>query len=262
MFPYLHIFGKDIPLYSLMALTGLAFALGYILLRYKKSGLSRDDSIFALIYGAAGALAGAKILSILTMLPQIIRNIGLLQSNPALFLQVFVYSGFVFYGGLYGAFFGVWLYARRWKIPFYSFMDPLLPAVPLIHAWGRIGCFFMGCCYGVPADPPFGVSFARSEIAPSGICLLPVQLYESAGVFAIAAALIFLQYRRIRPQTQLAVYLLSYAVLRFVLEFFRYDTYRGFLGPLSVSQVISIATAAWGIALLAGYARRSKDAAA
>ena len=44
MFPYLHIFGKDVPLYSLMALRGLAFALGYILLRYKKSGLSRDRS--------------------------------------------------------------------------------------------------------------------------------------------------------------------------------------------------------------------------
>ena len=114
MLPYIYIFGKSIPLYSLMALAGVICALGYILPRCKKSGLSRDDSIFAFIYGAAGALAGAKLLSVLTMLPHIIRNIDLLQRNTGLFLQVFVYSGFVFYGGLYGALLGVWIYARLW----------------------------------------------------------------------------------------------------------------------------------------------------
>lgn len=253
MYPYIDVFGKTIPLYGLMALVGLLFAVGYILLCYKKSGLSRDDSIFALVYGAVGALAGAKLLSILTMLPHMIRNIDLLYRDPGLFLQVFIYSGFVFYGGLYGALLGVWIYAKRWKMPFFSFMDPLLPTVPLIHGWGRIGCFFMGCCYGIPVDPPLGVYFTRSQIAPAGVALLPVQLYESAGVFILAAVLMVLQRRRVRMQTQLAVYLVSYGVLRFILEFFRYDAYRGFIGPLSVSQVISVFTAAWGIALLLRY---------
>lgn len=262
MLPYIYIFGKSIPLYSLMALAGVICALGYILPRCKKSGLSRDDSIFAFIYGAAGALAGAKLLSVLTMLPHIIRNIDLLQRNTGLFLQVFVYSGFVFYGGLYGALLGVWIYARRWKLPFFSFMDPLLPAVPLIHGWGRIGCFLMGCCYGVPADPPLGVYFTRSQIAPAGAALLPVQLYESLGVFVLAIVLIALQSRGVRAQIQLAVYLLSYGVLRFILEFFRYDAYRGFIGPLSVSQVISVLTVVWGIALLMRYGARANGAAA
>ncbi len=252
MFPYIHLFGKNIPMYSLMAFTGLLFAVGYILLRYKKSGLSRDDSFFAFIYGAAGALAGAKLLSIFTMLPQIIRNLDLLQTDPELFFQVFLYAGFVFYGGLYGALLGVWIYARHWKLAFFDFMDPLLPTVPIIHAWGRIGCFFMGCCYGIPVDAPWGVYFARSEIAPTDVALLPVQLYESAGVFVLAAVLIVLQYRHIQKRMQLAVYLLGYGVMRFVLEFFRYDAYRGFIGLLSISQVISVLTVIWGMALLIG----------
>ena len=62
-----------------------------------------------------------------------------------------------------------------------------LPLVPLVHGFGRAGCFLMGCCYGVPSR--FGIAFTCSPIAPNGVRLLPVQLIEAAGEGALFFAL-------------------------------------------------------------------------
>lgn len=95
----------------------------------------------------------------------------------------------------------------------------------------------MGCCYGCPTDSSLGVTFHVSPIAPNGVALVPVQLLEAAAEFLLFAVL-------------LGGYLATYGVLRFTLEFFRYDNYRGFLGPLSLSQWISIVTVVLGTVLL------------
>lgn len=57
--------------------------------------------------------------------------------------------------------------------------------------------------------------------------------------------------RRGRPGREiLAVYLISYGALRFILEFFRGDGYRGFLLGLSVSQLIAVCTVLFAAFLL------------
>ena len=47
--------------------------------------------------------------------------------------------------------------------------------------------------------------------------------------------------------TILSVYLISYSIIRFILEYFRYDYYRGFIGCFSTSQLISIAVFGVGL---------------
>ena len=95
----------------------------------------------------------------------------------------------------------------------------MVPSFPVAHAIGRIGCYMAGCCYGVDG--------------------LPVQLYECFGNFVILGILLLLEKtgneRRI-PQC----YLFCYAVLRFILEFFRADAERGAFLWFSTSQWISI----------------------
>ena len=82
-------------------------------------------------------------------------------------------NGFVFYGGLIGAVLAMWWYTHHFKMDFWQSVELLIPSVPLVHAFGRIGCFCGGCCYGIPFDPPIGIAFTNSPVAPNGIPLFP-----------------------------------------------------------------------------------------
>jgi phosphatidylglycerol:prolipoprotein diacylglycerol transferase len=114
--------------------------------------------------------------------------------------------------------------------------------------FGRTGCFLAGCCWGKPASPyyRFAVKFTNLEAArqvgtPLNTPLHPVQLYEAALMLAVFLLLVWLyQYRKFAGQ-QLCVYLTSYALVRFALEYYRDDP-RGtvFNGFLSTSQFISL----------------------
>ena len=145
-------------------------------------------------------------------------------------------------GGLAGA----WLFCKRRRLSFDTLGRDLVPALPLFHAFGRVGCFLAGCCYGIPAPAGWlGVTFPASAIeAPSGVPLLPVQLYEAAGCVLLFLLLDHLTDRGWPGGRLLALYLALYAVFRFLLEFLRGDAVRGSLGPLSTSQVISLAVLA------------------
>ena len=125
----------------------------------------------------------------------------------------------------------------------------LLPGFALVHAFGRAGCFLTGCCYGLP-HPRLGISFSRSLIAPNGVPLLPVQLYGAG----LELLLFICLYRGCRRKSDgyrlLGFYLFLYGLARFGLEFLRGDAYRGFWGPFSTSQWISLPTVFLGIYLL------------
>ena len=102
------------------------------------------------------------------------------------------------------------------------------------------------------------MTFPASAVeAPSGVPLLPVQLYEAAGCFLLFLLLEHLASRGWPGDRLLAVYLALYSVFRFLLEFLRGDAARGFLGPLSTSQVLSLAVLA--VVLLAHLLHHRRD---
>lgn len=249
MFPYLTVLGRTVPVYALCGVAGVLLGWLYTVLRGARLGLDRDDCCFLYLYGVIGMLAGAQLLYALVNLPAMAADMALLLRDPVRFLRAYVFGGLVFYGGLCGALAGAALYARRYRLRLAGFLPAAVPAVPLAHAFGRVGCFMAGCCYGVPAPPPWGLYFDASPVAPHGTALLPVQLYEAAGDLAIFAVLTRYAARTGRPVRVLALYLILYAVLRFALERLRYDAYRGIIGPLSVSGWISVGLAAAGLAL-------------
>ena len=181
------------------------------------------------------------------VLPELRADLPYLWTQTAAFLKKYLSAGFVFFGGLYGALAAALLYARLTRTSAERLLNMLLPAVLLIHGLGRVGCFCMGCCYGKPSEK-WGVLFSRSEIAPSDVPLLPIQLYEAAGVLLLFGVLAHMGAKKTNGFRMLAVYLLAYSILRFGLEYLRGDAYRGFLLGLSVSQMLSIASV-----LLAGF---------
>ncbi|MDR1713814.1 MAG: prolipoprotein diacylglyceryl transferase [Coriobacteriales bacterium] len=228
-----------VPVYSLLALVGAA-AMVLVVLRwpYVKAA-PRQDVGYSLCYAFIGALVGAKLLYIISAFPEFVaylRTEGLTLE----FFSLLFGGGIVFYGGLLGGLLGVYIYARRYQVPLYSLLDAIAPGVPLFHCFGRLGCFAAGCCWGEETDLPIGVVLASSPFAPH-VPLLPVQLFEAGGNLLLFIGLL-LYTRRPRPDgLPTFLYLSLYAMLRFILEFFRGDELRGIFGPFSTSQWISLA---------------------
>lgn len=236
-------------MYSVMAVCGIVLAFIYVWRRSRAyPGAIEADLQLGFIYGMAGAFVGAKLLSVFTVLPQLIAEFSYLFSDTGAFLQKYLYGGFVFYGGLYGAVLALWIFAKHVKRDYWQLLAVLLPSLPLVHFMGRLGCFCMGCCYGIPSR--LGIAFSVSPIAPNGIPLFPVQLAEALLVLPLFFLLDYWARIKIDGRRMLGLYLLIYGCCRFCLEFFRGDDHRGFLGPLSISQVISLISVFWAIWLL------------
>ncbi len=163
--------------------------------------------------------------------------------EPANMLKNFR-TGFVFYGSLIFAIPTVIWYFRKQKLPFWPMMDIIAITGCIVHVCGRMGCFFAGCCYGLPTDLPWGITFTDelAQAKPLHTALHPTQLYE---VFLISSILITLwmlkRYNRFKGRL-FFVYIVLYATGRSITEIFRGDIRRGFIidGVLSHSQLISI----------------------
>lgn len=156
------------------------------------------------------------------------------------------HGGLVWYGGFIGGVLGGWLYVRARRLHFLRVVDQFVPFVVLGHAIGRLGCFLNGCCYGKPTGAWCGVKFAGQTE-----CVLPTQLFEAAGLF-----LLYLVLRRLQrpehlrhPGRLFGFYLVSYAVLRFLIEFFRGDQPIWWQG-LTLQQLISIGLLFTGLILI------------
>jgi len=224
-------------MYWVCGLTGLVLAGGLAMLRQRggRFRTAADDVLHILLLCLVGAMLGAKAF-------QVVGFVFKHASHPGFWtLKAWMgvlSGGGVFYGGLIGAFAAMLLYIRKYRLDFWDAADLLIPSVPLFHAFGRLGCFCAGCCYGLEAA--WGVAFAHALSAPNGVPLVPVQLFEAGFNLLVMAALLALRPERRRPGILLPLYLMAYAVGRFALEFFRGDASRGvFL--LSTSQWISLA---------------------
>lgn len=251
MLPTIELFGVEIAMYGVMIVFGTAAGILTAVLRSGKTGQPKEDLLYASLYGTIGVIIGAKVLYIITILPLIIENFDLLIHDPDEAMALLA-GGFVFYGGLIGGISAVGIYCRQYGLRFFPLAEALVPSIPLIHAFGRVGCFFAGCCHGIEFPPPIGMYFSKSPVAPHDVALFPVQLLESALNLAIFAVLLILGKKRRRQGVVLGAYLLMYAPLRFILEYLRADAWRGIFLGLSTSQWISIALLIAGSVLVSG----------
>lgn len=255
MFPFLEIFGHQFPMYGICAVCGAIVGFTLLYFTSKKRCLAKDDALYSCLYGLIGGLIGAKMLYLVTVLPVLIQNFAYFSAHLKTILALVV-GGFVFYGGLIGGIFGMWLYCRQFKLKFLSYLDHAAIFMPLVHAFGRIGCFCAGCCYGIPYDGIFAVTFPTGTFGLAGVSLFPVQLLESALNLLLFVVMLLVFYHPRKPGRAAGTYLAAYAVLRFSLEFLRYDAVRGGFWGLSTSQWISIPLFLAGLYLLFFIGRR------
>jgi phosphatidylglycerol:prolipoprotein diacylglycerol transferase len=164
-------------------------------------------------------------------------------------------GGLVFYGGFAAAALTAYLLGRRQGWSFWTLGDIYAPSLAIGHAFGRLGCFAAGCCFGKACAAgarwcaSFGVdSVAWEELRAASVLpaeatttppLFPTQLYEAAGELAIFGLLLALRRRRPmrRPGTLVLLYAALYGVVRFTIEMFRGDFARRFLVELDTPRL-------------------------
>lgn len=153
-------------------------------------------------------------------------------------------SGFVFYGSLLFAIPAMIWFFRSQQLPVLQMFDIMAITATIVHAFGRMGCFFAGCCHGVPTHSVFGVVFSDPYCAadPKNVPLHPTQLYEVFLLVLIMSFLLFYKKRKRFHGELFLIYLILYAIGRGIIEFYRGDESRGYLFNhlLSHSQFIAL----------------------
>ena len=242
MLPFLSIGGLNIPSYGMCIVFGIILASLWVKIDPHWKDIDFDFFILisACIFGSG--FLGAKIAFVLITLP--------------ISFQAFISSfgapgGFVFYGGLLGGALGYLIGIKISRQRNADYIKIYAVLIPFCHAFGRIGCYLAGCCYGKPysgflAIPSENVAFGK----PEDISYFPIQLVEAVFLFAISAFIYFFtsKYQQSRMANSAAknanpffIYLFLYSLIRFILEFFRGDSVRGILScGLSISQAVSL----------------------
>lgn len=232
-----------LPTYGLMITLGMISANIIAYLIIKKYKLDINDFILIEAYVLLGGFLGAKLLYFFV------------ERNSIDWYRFFhdetyfgsmMQGGFVFYGGLIGGLLCLLLARKIHHIFCTPYIQHLIFLIPWIHGFGRIGCFLAGCCYGIPYDGPLAVQFPAGSLAPTHTTLFPIQIVEASALLLLAGFLLVLTLRGV-SQT-LPIYLIIYAVIRFFLEYYRYDSERGYFLLFSTSQWIS-----FGIIILAFF---------
>ena len=172
-------------------------------------------------------LLGARLLYVFLHLEEYLRD--------PLEIFRFQHGGLVFYGGLAAALLFAWSFIQRKALPLRQTLDEIAPYALLVQAFGRIGCFLNGCCYGKPTLSWWGILFPGRPVR-----LHPTQLYESFFLLVLFMVFRALARKRSLPVGGLfALYLFSYGLLRFVVEFFRGDQ-EVLSGGLTLPQWMSL----------------------
>lgn len=221
---------------------GFLVALGFLAGVYTMRRLARfyrlseerivDLAFWSLILG----FVGSRLLYVITQWDYF-------AENPSHIIRIWE-GGLVFYGSpMVLVPFLMW-YIPKNRLPFWTTMDIAVTGVVIGHAFGRLGCFSAGCCYGKPTDSWVGVRFQSPLVESSiqGTALHPVQLYETGALLVLFAGLLWLHRRKEFPGYVTFAYFIIYAAIRFAVEFFRGDDLRGFVfgGTLSTSQFVAI----------------------
>lgn len=240
------------PPYFFFSILGFAISIScyMILLLISNTEITKKNLLLCFL-GAVGVLLGARLFGCFT-------NIAIaLYNKKRIGMDVIYGSGLVYYGGLIGCVFFYWiglhmLYKNKYEM---SLINSFAICIPLFHFFGRIGCLFAGCCYGKEYHGYGHINYIRNGIITE---TFPVQLVESVMELSIFCVLLIKYCRKLNTNKNILVtYFVLYSIGRFLIEFLRGDSHRGYFGILSFSQIISIML--FGISIFLCFKRSKKN---
>ncbi len=233
-------FHRVVAGYGSMLVAGIILGLGTAMALARRRGVDPINALLVALIAVGAGIVGSYLVFLLTVLPELV-------VDPSIALQ----GGLVFYGGPLAGVPAAALACRWFRIPALHMADLAAPALTIGHAMGRLGCFLGGCCFGRPWDGPFAVTFTHvlAPAAHPSVPRHPVQLYEAAVLLAISLATQLLWRRSTHAGQVGLLYLIAYALWRFVVETMRADDVRGFVVPglVSTSQAIALAVVPFAV---------------
>ena len=235
----------DIHTYGVLVAAGFLIGLSVAVHNAKREGLHPEHISDLGIWLIVAGMAGGKLFNVVFFWNDFLSG---WRAEGIRSLR----EGFVFYGGLIGASLAAIVYTRIKRLPLWKVADACAPGGALGHAFGRVGCFFNGCCYGKACSLPWAVRFPPPHLM-AGIPVHPTEIYEALGDVAIFLGLTA-YYRRKRFDGQIWwLYVLAYGILRFAVEFFRGDYATYYLGVFTLGHAIAAVTI---IVALIAFARQ------
>lgn len=248
--------------YGLML--ALAFLIGTLIALREATRLRLDEDrvVNVILVVLVASVLGARALYVL-------EHVGEFKRQWTGVLAIWQ-GGLTLYGGVVaGTVGGLWA-ARRFGLPMWTLADSLTPSFALGMAFGRVGCFLNGCCYGRPTAMPWGVRFPPDSFAALEFGDTPVhpsQLYFAAAGLALFIAAWIARTRVRVPGTLFWAFLLAFALLRIPLDMTRaYESgaviVRAGVLAFTESQLTSFALAMFSLLMVLRLRREAAAAAA
>lgn len=198
----------------------------------RRRGLNGDLVWDALIWILIGGIIGARLWHVFTPPPSFV-EMGITTkyylTHPLDILATW-HGGLGIPGAIIGGTLAMYMWCRRRKLNFAEWVDIAAPTVALGQAIGRWGNFVNQEVYGAPTNLPWAIFIEPKYRLPEyqdQAYYHPLFLYESLWNLANMAFLLWLSRRfanRLKPGDLFLVYLITYPVGRFFLEFLRLDS--------------------------------------
>jgi prolipoprotein diacylglyceryl transferase len=240
--------------YGLMIALGLY--TGYLVFkRYLRGDKLTPEMVDSLlIYIAIASVVGARLGHCFFYEP------AYFLKNPLEILKIWK-GGLASHGWAIGILIALWLYYRKYKIPFLWLMDRIVIVVALVAVFIRIGNFFNSEIYGLPTNLPWGVEFVRDRLYDSATGALlptvprhPTQFYEALSYLVIFfASFVFYRERhtKLRDGFMFGIFMIALFSARFLIEFVKNDQVAFEAGmSFNMGQMLSLPFIFTGIGLL------------
>ncbi|MBO4408912.1 MAG: prolipoprotein diacylglyceryl transferase [Clostridiales bacterium] len=248
MYPLISTPLGSVTVYTVSALIGFALAGLLVLLISRRFGVKRDDAVYIYVFASLGYGVGAKILALIFNLGDMFTDLFAIGSvdDAVDFYARYVASGFSVQGGVLGFLLVSCFMARFYGVDRGKTVPLMLPALCMINAFTRIGCFMNGCCYGISCE--HGVVFPEGGAAPAGVPLLPTQLISSGiNVLLVFVSLMIWKIlaRKGRAALSFPVFLIVFNICRFGMEFLRGDHGPGVTAVMVAAAAAPFISALW-----------------
>lgn len=192
--------------FGLLVATGIVLASRMTISRAKRIGLDERVMTSFITWVVGIGLLGGHVFDVLFYYPE------RLSEDPWVLLKL--WDGLSSFGGFTGAVIGMLCWRAKHKTPVLPYADNVMALLPVGWAFGRAGCSIAHDHPGVRSEAWFAVQFPGGGRYDLG-------LLELAFTLLVAAAFLWLG-RRARPWGFFsALGCLSYAPVRFALDFLR-----------------------------------------
>lgn len=237
------LFGADrvLGFYGILIVTGAVLGARLATREAKWRGHNPEIVWDLLIYLMIGGIIGARLWHILTPSPSTGITPAWYFTHPLDAIAVWK-GGLGIPGAVIGGAIVLYFYSRKMGLVFSEWADIIAPCLALGQAVGRWGNYFNQELYGAPTNLPWKI-FIEPAHRLTGYMNVeyyhPLFLYESIWNFANMLFLLWISRRlvdRLKSGDIFLVYLITYPVGRFLLDFLRLDA--SMVGGLNINQTV------------------------